>query len=348
MRGTVLLGASILSMALAGTATAQAPGAPFPPPGARMQHPPMPPAPRAPMRASPRWGSQVGGRWWGGVNAPGGWAAYRQPFRGYRVPTYWIAPRFYVTDWSRYGLYAPTSGYSWVRYYDDAVLVDERGGVRDWRGGLNWDAYAGGGGADMQRVEIRDGDDDRAMAGHDDHDMGGHDHHAMMRDDDRRGPPPGYRAAPPMGADGSRREERRIIIRRPDGAGGPPPMIVDGGRREDRRIIIRRPDGAGYPPPPMGPGSSFVTQGGNTIVTTTRSGGGYSGGAPVVVTTPYGSTVTTITIQSAPVVTTTTTTEIIEDAVTWTRPARRVVHQRAWHARPKTKLRRRATCACGS
>ena len=149
MHKAVLLGA-VAMLTIAGSAQAQAPGAGYPQPGMQVQRPPMPQPPRAPM-AGRRWGSQVGGRWWGGANAPGGWAAYRQPSRGYRVPSYWIAPRFYVSDWSRYGLYAPTGGYNWVRYYDDAVLIDGSGNVSDWRGGLAWD------GADYAYDERRDG-----------------------------------------------------------------------------------------------------------------------------------------------------------------------------------------------
>ena len=192
MRIGLMLGAG-LALTTAGAAWAQGPGAPYPAPGPRpmpsMQRPPMPPAPRVPVgaqRPSLRWGSQVGGRWWGGANAPGGWAAYRQPHQGYRVPRYWVAPRFYVNDWARYGLYQPSGGYNWVRYYDDAILIDGQGGVQDWRGGLDWDGY------------------DRADSGY------------AYADDDRGPPPPhhdGHRMAggrdggpgypPPPGAPGT-------------------------------------------------------------------------------------------------------------------------------------------------
>lgn len=153
MRGMMVLGAGV---ALFGTAAAdaQAPGAPYPQPGRQVvpgtYHPPLPPAPRAPAVAPPfdrsaqlpppRWGSRVDGRWWGGGNAPGGWAAYRRPQRGWRVPSYWAAPRFYVNDWRSYGLAQPQPGYGWSRYYDDAVLIDHRGVVSDYRSGLDWDA----------------------------------------------------------------------------------------------------------------------------------------------------------------------------------------------------------------
>ena len=54
-----------------------------------------------------------------------------------------------------FGLSAPAPGYAWSRYYDDAVLVDRDGRVRDSVGGIAWsdgddqrDAYADDGYAD--------------------------------------------------------------------------------------------------------------------------------------------------------------------------------------------------------
>lgn len=99
-----------------------------------------------------RWGSKVGGHWWGGVNAPGGWNAYRRPARGYALPRYWVNPRFYISDWSGYGLTQPSQGYNWVRYYDDAVLVDSRGSVSDVYDGIDWDRYDNGYDTDDSRV----------------------------------------------------------------------------------------------------------------------------------------------------------------------------------------------------
>ena len=89
----------------------------------------------------PRWGGHINNRWWGGMRAPGGWGAYRRPVRGYVLPSYWVSPNFFINDWSGYGLYAPPSGYSWSRYYDDAVLVDGRGSVYDSVGGIGWDQF---------------------------------------------------------------------------------------------------------------------------------------------------------------------------------------------------------------
>ena len=85
-----------------------------------------------------RWGGQIDGRWYGGVRAPGGWNAYRRPARGWAMPGYWRSPAWAINDWRFYGLQAPPVGYSWSRYYDDAVLLDERGYVYDSVGGLDW------------------------------------------------------------------------------------------------------------------------------------------------------------------------------------------------------------------
>lgn len=68
---------------------------------------------------------------------------YRMPFRGFVLPAYWIQPRFRVVNWRPYGLYAPTGGYYWSRYYNDAVLRDDRGYVHDYRSGVAWDNHGG-------------------------------------------------------------------------------------------------------------------------------------------------------------------------------------------------------------
>ncbi|OYW23624.1 MAG: hypothetical protein B7Z43_02545 [Sphingomonas sp. 12-62-6] len=86
-----------------------------------------------------RWGGRVGGRWIGGVQAPGGWNAYRRPGRGFALPSYWIAPSFFIGNFASYGLAPPPYGYHWSRYYDDAVLIDDRGRVHDSVQGIGWD-----------------------------------------------------------------------------------------------------------------------------------------------------------------------------------------------------------------
>ncbi|MBY0521313.1 MAG: RcnB family protein [Sphingomonas sp.] len=118
-----------------------------------MQGPPMhtlnqlPQGPRA-----PRWGGQVNGRWEGGYRAPGGWSAYRRPTRGWRVPSYWIGSNFWIDDFAYYGLATPPRGYRWLRYYDDAVMVDDRGRVYDSVGNIGWDQYEGAYGPAPQDV----------------------------------------------------------------------------------------------------------------------------------------------------------------------------------------------------
>jgi Ni/Co efflux regulator RcnB len=91
-----------------------------------------------------RWGNKIGGHWYAGHNAPGGWNGYRRPYRGWVLPSYWIAPSFYISDYSSYGLSAPPYGYNWSRYYDDAVLMDQRGQVWDSVSGIDWDRYDDG------------------------------------------------------------------------------------------------------------------------------------------------------------------------------------------------------------
>ncbi|WP_052134697.1 RcnB family protein [Sphingomonas sp. 37zxx] len=92
-----------------------------------------------PMPQQARWGDRYQGRWVAGYRAPGGWEAYRRPVRGYGIPSYWVQPSFYIADFAAYGLGAPQPGYGWYRYYDDAVLVDERGYVQDSVAGVEWD-----------------------------------------------------------------------------------------------------------------------------------------------------------------------------------------------------------------
>jgi hypothetical protein len=86
-----------------------------------------------------RWGGRSGGRWIGGVQAPGGWNAYRRPGRGFALPSYWIAPSFFIGNFASYGLAPPPYGYHWSRYYDDAVLIDDHGQVYDSVQGIGWD-----------------------------------------------------------------------------------------------------------------------------------------------------------------------------------------------------------------
>ncbi|MDG2534944.1 RcnB family protein [Sphingomonas sp. HITSZ_GF] len=97
-----------------------------------------------------RWGGQINGRWYAGAQAPGGWNKYRRMGRGGHLPSYWMGSGFRIPDYLSWGLAAPPYGYFWVRYYDDAVLVDDRGGVWDSVSGISWadaDAWVDSGAA---------------------------------------------------------------------------------------------------------------------------------------------------------------------------------------------------------
>jgi len=276
-----------------------------------------------------RWGSRVDGRWWGGANAPGGWSAYRRPVRGYALPRYWVSPRFTINDWQAYGLRQPASGYNWVRYYDDAVLIDSRGSVFDSRSGLDWDRFDGG---YADAGYATDGyADDRGYA-------------RERRDDGLGGAAIGAVAGGVAGnviaGRGNRLGGTLIGAGVGAAAGYAIDKAEDRGRYDDRRGAAVAPPGAGYAPPagyadtgydypppayPGHPASSWVSPDGRTTVTTSTAGygGGYWGGGGT----------TTVVVQSAPVVTTTTTTDIIEDHVTYTRaPAGKA---RSW--KPKTR-----------
>lgn len=111
-----------------------APPPPPPPYSAQDQGPPPPPPP-----PPSRWRGGDQGRWDASERAPGGWQAYRRPARGYRLPGYWLRPDFVLGDFGYYGLPAPPYGYSWSRYYDDAVLIDGHGRVWDSASGVDWD-----------------------------------------------------------------------------------------------------------------------------------------------------------------------------------------------------------------
>lgn len=60
---------------------------------------------------------------------------------GFVVPPMWFGPQFTVGNWQTYGFPAPARDQRWVRYYDDAYLVDRDGRIQDARRGLDWDRY---------------------------------------------------------------------------------------------------------------------------------------------------------------------------------------------------------------
>ncbi|HVQ08952.1 MAG TPA: RcnB family protein [Allosphingosinicella sp.] len=61
--------------------------------------------------------------------------------RGFVINPFWFAPQFYIGNWQTYGFAAPGEDQRWVRYYDDAYLIDGGGRVLDERYGVDWDNY---------------------------------------------------------------------------------------------------------------------------------------------------------------------------------------------------------------
>lgn len=153
MRTPKLIAAAMIALPLVmapGVAMAGGQDAPPPPP------PPggmMPPPPHGGGGSGHwgggRWGGNVGGYWYAISYAPGGWNGYRRPSRGWKLPSYWYSPNFFISDYARYRLAVPPAGYVWVRYYNDAVLIDSRRRVADCVPGIAWaqfdDAAASGG-----------------------------------------------------------------------------------------------------------------------------------------------------------------------------------------------------------
>jgi Ni/Co efflux regulator RcnB len=67
---------------------------------------------------------------------------HRRIDRGFIVPQFWWGPQFQIQNWNRYGFSQPIHGSRWIRYYDDALMVDQYGRVLDGRYGMNWDNHA--------------------------------------------------------------------------------------------------------------------------------------------------------------------------------------------------------------
>lgn len=176
MRKTILAAAvatATLATATLATAGAQARGplidsgsrplpnvrihAPVPRAGTSWQAPMRPPAETMPaetMRAetmAPQERFDAGPRGRMTVNA---YPGYRVLQRGSTVPGYWMAPRYGISNYGLYGFDRPMSGTRWVRYYDDALLVDRYGRVRDGRYGLDFDRYGDSWGYDRRGIPV--------------------------------------------------------------------------------------------------------------------------------------------------------------------------------------------------
>lgn len=260
-----------------------------------------------------RWGGMIGGRWYGGVQAPGGWGAYRRPSRGYQLDRYWMSGNFQIPDYYSFGLQTPPNGYFWVRYYDDAVLVDNYGRVRDSVSGIAWSgavaqADAGYGAASASA----------AAAGGGGYGYGGGPIATVEPNDAYYDSESGY-------------SEQRYGAPYPEPQRGYAPPMVGGPSAV--QVQCQR----GCVTQDYGYGGQGYSQG----YSSGYSSGGYYGG---------GATTTTVTIQYAPVVTTTTTTEeVIEErgsteyeTVYVSRPRTKLVRR---HYAPSKRLRRHG-CAC--
>lgn len=291
----------------------------------------------------PRWGGNVNGHWYAGMHAPGGWNAYRRPTRGWTLPRYWIAPSFYIGDFYSYGLSTPPYGYSWSRYYDDAVLVDQRGRVWDSVGGIDWNRYDDGYYAEGASYD--DGYTSNSSDYYSDGQYGGRQPQYRERRDNGVGGALiggaiGAGAGYAIGGRGNRVAGSLIGA----GVGAVAGYAID--KSEDRRRY------AAPPPPPQGgyyqqqPGVAYapprevVQSDGYSFSSSYNSdyqqGGYVSGGywyPPV--------TRTVVTVGSAPVQTTTTTTEYVE--TTYVAPRRVWKKKVAWKPRPKPRA---CTCVC--
>lgn len=227
--------------------------------------------------AHPRWGGRINNRWWGGMRAPGGYGAYRRPVRGYVLPSYWISPNFFINDWSGYGLYAPPTGYTWSRYYDDAVLVDGRGSVYDSVGGIGWDQFDG---ADVDYT-YRDGDyaaGGYAGGAYDNGYANGYYGPTRDRDGGLGGAVIGGVAGGVAGNVIAGRGNRLLGTAIGAGAGALVGREID---RNDRagRVPVAPPGGPRYGAPYPAPGAGYGAPGGGYAA----AGRGYAtGGAPVV------------------------------------------------------------------
>lgn len=101
----------------------------------------MPLLPRPGDRVSDRDAGPITGRPDGGERR-GNWdsgrgAGFRYR-RGGRLPAAFSGPAYGVSDWAGYGLARPPAGATWVRYYDDAVLIDAEGTVIDAAPDIGW------------------------------------------------------------------------------------------------------------------------------------------------------------------------------------------------------------------
>jgi Ni/Co efflux regulator RcnB len=198
-----------------------------------------------------------GGQMHGGGNVrfhrwgpnPGPNFRYGRLRRGGFINSYWFAPQFYVGNWGAYGFSAPRDDQRWVRYYDDAYLVDGDGRVMDTRYGVRWDRYGeewdNQNGIPGYRGEWRDYDDDADDEG----DYREREDYADMRED-MRGGDMRDEMREDMRGDGDMRDHHMEMRRR---------EMHGGGDMRRHGEMMRHPGGPMMPPPGYGPGGGGYT-----------------------------------------------------------------------------------------
>jgi hypothetical protein len=125
-------------------------------PAAIAQGAPPPPPPPPPPMAHGAHAPAPGGMGMHHVMPPamhGGQIKGWQRFgRGHVLPPHFRGRQYFVDNWQAFGFPAPMPGGHWVRYYDDALLIDGDGRVVDGRYGWDWDGRG-------DRMAYDDGDD---------------------------------------------------------------------------------------------------------------------------------------------------------------------------------------------
>jgi hypothetical protein len=74
-----------------------------------------------------------------GMPGAGHMKGWKRFGRGHIIPPHFRGGQYFVHNWQSFGWPAPMPGGQWIRYYDDALLIDGHGRVMDSRYGWDWD-----------------------------------------------------------------------------------------------------------------------------------------------------------------------------------------------------------------